>query len=161
MKQNPKPFSVEIKKSRVQGQRNHLPPRRLFATAPAEATKTFLKEEPQVVAEPSAAPRILPSIVEPMWSSSEPVEPVRCKRSSGETGRDQIEFDLAASASEDMEDTPMKRKLAGAWQNAVVEEHGLSMTVILHKVRVEAKSEATEETLVVDRRRIRIIQRQR
>ena len=48
MKQNPKPFSVEIKKSRVQGQRNRLPPRRLFATAPAEATKTFLREEPQV-----------------------------------------------------------------------------------------------------------------
>jgi hypothetical protein len=108
MKQNPKPFSVEIKKSRVQGQRNHLPPRRLFATAPVEATKTFLREEPQVVAEPSAAPRILPSIVEPMWSSSEPVEPVRCKRPSGETGRDQIEFDLAASASEDEGDTPIE-----------------------------------------------------
>ena len=127
MKQNPKPFSVEIKKSRVQGQRNHLPPRRLFATAPAEATKTFLREEPQVVAEPSAAPRILPSIVEPMWSSSEPVEPVRCKRSSGETGRDQIEFDLAASASEDMENTPKEAPVLGKTVSktviaAVVEE---------------------------------------
>jgi hypothetical protein len=59
----------------------------------------FQKEEPQALAKPSAAPRILPSIVQPMWSSSESVEPIRRKRSSGETSRIQIEFDLNASAS--------------------------------------------------------------
>jgi hypothetical protein len=130
MKQNPKPFSVEIKKSRVQGHRSHLPPRRLFATALAEATKVFQKEEPQVVAEPSAAPRILPSIVEPMWSSSEPVEPVRRKRSSGETSPDQIELDLAAGASEDVEDMPVE---------APVLAKAVSKTVIAAVVEEEAR----------------------
>jgi len=87
MKHNSKPFSIEIKKSRVRGQRTNLLPRPLFATTSAEATKVFRKEEPQVVPEPSAAPRILPSIVEPVWSSSEPVE-------------------IARRASEDVADAP-------------------------------------------------------
>jgi hypothetical protein len=104
MKHNSKPFSVEIKKSRVQGQRIHLPPRRLFATTPGEAPKVFQKEEPQVVPEPSAAPRILPSIVEPVWSSSEPVETARRKRPSGEANRGQIDFNLTATSSEDVKD---------------------------------------------------------
>jgi hypothetical protein len=131
MKQSPKPFSVEIKKTRVQGQRSHLPPRGLFATALAEATKVFQKEEPRVVTEPSTAPRILPSIVEPMWSSSEPIEPVRCKPASGETGRDRIELDLAASASEDVEDTPVE---------APVLAKAVSKTVIAAVVEEDARS---------------------
>ena len=106
MKHNSKPFSVEIKKSRVPGQRTHLPRRPLFATVPAEATKVFQKEEPQVVPGPSAAPRILPSIVEPVWSSSERVETARRKRPSVEANREQMEFNLDASASEDVADSP-------------------------------------------------------
>jgi hypothetical protein len=78
MKRNSKPFSVEIKKSHVQVQRHYLLPRHLFATNPVEATKIFQKDEPRVVPEPSAAPRILPSIVDPLWSRSEPIEPVPC-----------------------------------------------------------------------------------
>jgi hypothetical protein len=106
MKHNSKPFSIEIKKSRVQGLRTHLPPRQLFATAAAEATKVFQKEEPQVLPEPSAAPRILPSIVEPVWSGSEPVETARRKRPSVEANREQMEFNLDASASDDVADAP-------------------------------------------------------
>jgi hypothetical protein len=104
MKRNSKPFSVEIKKFRVQGQRAPLPPRHLFATTPAEVPKVFQKDEPRVVPEPSATPRILPSIAEPMWSSSGPAETARRKRSSGEANRGQMEFNLAATASEDTKD---------------------------------------------------------
>jgi hypothetical protein len=106
MKRNPKPFSVEIKRTRVQGQRSDLPPRRLFATILAEATKIFQKEEPQAVAEPSAAPRILPSIAEPVWSGSGPIEPVRRGRFSGEADQGQMEFDLNAIASNGKVDAP-------------------------------------------------------
>ena len=98
MKRNTKPFAVEIKKSRVQG--HHLPPRQLFEVAPAPATKSFQKEEPEAVVEPSPAPRILPSIVEPAWSSSE----LAHKRSSGKGSREQMEFDLTTSASKDVEE---------------------------------------------------------
>jgi hypothetical protein len=104
MKRNSKPFSVEIKNSRVQGQRSHLAPRRLFVTTLAEAPKVFQKVDSQVVPEPPAAPRILPSIVEPVWSSSEPVEPAPRKRPSGEATRGQMEFDLTAAASDDVSD---------------------------------------------------------
>ena len=93
---------MRSKKSRDPGQRNQLPPRRLFEATLVEATKVFRKEEPQAVAELSAAPRIPPSIVEPMWSSSVPVEPVRRKRFSGKAGPEQIELDLAATAAEDV-----------------------------------------------------------
>lgn len=106
MKHNSKPFSVEIKKSRVQGQHTHLPPRRLFTTTPAEAPKVFQKEEPQVVPEPPAAPRILPSIVEPMWRSSESVETARRKRPSMQANREQMEFNLDGSAAEGVADAP-------------------------------------------------------
>jgi hypothetical protein len=106
MKHNSKPFSIEIKKSRVRGQRTNLLARPLFATTSAEATKVFRKEEPQVVPEPSAAPRILPSIVEPVWSSSEPVEIARCKRPSGDANQGQMAFNPDASASEDVADAP-------------------------------------------------------
>lgn len=103
MKRNTKPFSVEIKKSRIQGQRSHLPPRRLFELTLVEATEIFQKEEPQATVERAPAPRILPSIIEPLRSSSEPVEPIRCKRFSAKARRGQIKFDLAATAFEDAE----------------------------------------------------------
>jgi hypothetical protein len=103
MKRNPKPFSVEIKKSRVQSLSSQLPPRRLFETRPVDVTQVLQKEEPQSVAEPSPAPRILPSIVESVWSGSEPVEPIRHKRSSVEINRGQMEFDLTATASGDVQ----------------------------------------------------------
>jgi len=112
MKHNSKPFSVEIKKSRVQGQRSHLPPRHLFATNLAEVTKVFPNKEPQVAPEPSAAPRILPSIVEPLWSSSEPVETARRKRPSVEANRGQMEFNLAASTSEGVADAPAEAPMS-------------------------------------------------
>jgi hypothetical protein len=125
MKRNSKPFSVEIKNSRVQGQRSHVAPRRLFATTLAEATKVFQKVESQVVPEPSPVPRILPSIVEPLWSSSEPVEPARRKLPSVEANRGQIEFNLTAAASEDVEDAqaeaPASAKAVPEVDNAPVD----------------------------------------
>jgi hypothetical protein len=102
MKRNPKPFSVEIKKSRGQSLSSQLPPKRLFETRPVDVTQVLQKEEPQSVAEPSPAPRILPNIVESVWSGSEPVEPIRHKRSSVETNRGQMELDLTAMASGDV-----------------------------------------------------------
>ncbi len=125
MKRNLKPFSVEIKKSRAQGQRDYLPPRHLFATSQVEATKVFHKDEPRVVPEPSAALRILPSIVEPVWSRSEPVEPVPRKRPSVEANRRQMELDLTAAASEDMKDAhagaPASAKTVHQADNAPVD----------------------------------------
>ena len=106
MKRNPKPFSVEIKKSRVQGQNHHLPPRRLFELTPAKATPISQEEEPQAVAKPSAAPRILPSIVEPVLSNLEPIQPVLHKRLSAKAPRGQMELNLNAGATWDMEDGP-------------------------------------------------------
>ncbi len=103
MTRNTKPFSVEIKKSRVQGQRPHLSPRRLLELTLVEAPAIFPKEEPQATAELPPTPRILPSIVEPLWSSSEPVEPVRRKRSSVKAHRGQLGSDLTATAFEDAE----------------------------------------------------------
>lgn len=125
MKHNPKPFSVEIKKFRVRGQRNYLPPTRLFATTPAEVTNVFQKEEPRVVTEPSATPRILPSIGEPVWSSSEYVETTRRKRPSVEANRGQIEFNLTAAASEDVKEShaeaPASAKAVPEVDNAPVD----------------------------------------
>jgi hypothetical protein len=95
MKRNLKPFTVEIKKSRIPGQHHQLPPRRLFATLPVEVAKSVRTQEPQAVAEQPAPRRILPSIVEPVWSSVEPVEPVRRKRASGsKVEQGQMESDL-------------------------------------------------------------------
>jgi hypothetical protein len=105
MKRNPKPFSVEIKKSRVQSLSSQLPPKRLFETRHVDVTQVLQKEEPQSVAEPSPAPRILPSIVESVWSGSKPVEPIRHKGSSVETHRGQMELDLTATAWGDVQDT--------------------------------------------------------
>ena len=78
MKRQQASFSVEIKKSRTQ--RQQLPPRPLFATPPDETSAFIRKAEPQPVAEPVVAPRILPSILAPVSNRSEPVEPVRSKR---------------------------------------------------------------------------------
>jgi hypothetical protein len=114
MKRNSKPFSVEIKKSRVQGQRSHLPPRHLFATNPVEVTKVLRKDESRVVPKPSAALRILPSIVEPVWSRSEPVEPARHKRPSVEANQGQMEFNLDARASENVADEPAEAPVNAA-----------------------------------------------
>lgn len=104
MKRYPKPFSVEIKKSRVQGRHSHLAPRRLFAIVTDESRKVFQKEAPQVVAEPAVVPRILPSILAPGPDVSKPAAPGHLKRSSPEAPRGQMEFDLIAIASEDMND---------------------------------------------------------
>jgi len=107
MKRNLKPFTVEIKKSRISGQHHQLPPRSLFATVPVEVSKTFRREEPQAVAEQPAPRRILPSIVEPVWSRSEPVEPVRLKRASGSKAtQGQMELDLNATISKQPQDAP-------------------------------------------------------
>jgi hypothetical protein len=109
MKRNPKPFSVEIKKSRVQGQRHQLPPRRLLELTPAQATKIVHAEEPQAVAKLSAAPRILPSILEPVRSNSGAVEPVRRKSSPrSKPSQGKMEFDLTAIAPEGAMDLSAK-----------------------------------------------------
>ncbi|QRM35463.1 hypothetical protein [Microvirga sp. VF16] len=105
MKRPQQSFSVEIKKSRTQGQRPHLPPRRLFAVPLDETSAVIQTAEPQTATEPVTAPRILPSIVEPTWSRSVSAEPARRKGSSGETAREQMKFDLSA-ASEDVNDEP-------------------------------------------------------
>jgi hypothetical protein len=105
MKRPQKSFSVEIKKSRTQGQRPHLPPRRLFALPVDETSTVIQTAESQTAAEPVTAPRILPSIVEPTWSQSDSAEPALRKGSSRETTREQMEFDLSA-ASEDVNDEP-------------------------------------------------------
>lgn len=107
MKRNPKPFSVEIKKSRVPGQRSSLLQQRLFETVPTETPKIVRTEPPQAVAEATATPRILPSIVEPAWSHPEPLEPVRRKRSSrAKSGSEQFEREFGVSTSEDVRNAP-------------------------------------------------------
>jgi hypothetical protein len=61
----------------------------------------------QAVARPPAAPRILPSILEPVRSNSAVVEPVRGKRSPGsKLHRSQIEPDLNTIGSEGALDAP-------------------------------------------------------
>src|SRR3712207_2640994 len=104
MKRNPKPFSVEIKKSRVPGQRNHLPPKPLFATALAQATMISRKDEPEEASKHSAAPRILPSIIEAVRSSSETVVPVRRRSTSVQAVWEQMALNLDASGFEPVKD---------------------------------------------------------
>ncbi|WP_262299492.1 hypothetical protein [Microvirga sesbaniae] len=105
MKRNTKPFSIEIKKSRIPGQLHHLPPRSLFVPIPVEPSKIVQKEEPQAAAETSPVPRILPSIVEHPWGNSEPADPVRREDPAAEARREQMEFDLTTSAFEDVKAT--------------------------------------------------------
>lgn len=71
MKRNTKAFSVEIKKSRVHGPRQHLPPQPLFEAPPRKATKIVETGDPQGASVLASAPRILQSIIEPVWSTSE------------------------------------------------------------------------------------------
>jgi hypothetical protein len=120
MKRNTKAVSVEIKKSRVHGQRQHLPPQRLFEAPPGKATKIVETGVPQGASVPSSAPRILQSIVEPVWSTFEAVPPAR-KRSSGTVNREQIELDLIVSTSEDVTEAQSavpESLVAAAEQNA-------------------------------------------
>jgi hypothetical protein len=107
MKRNPKPFSVEIKKSRVQGHRHQLPPRRLFGLTPAQITPSVQENEPLLASQPPAAPRILPSILEPARSHSEAVEPVRRKsspRSKSDQGQMEFSLNTIADAANDAPD---------------------------------------------------------
>src|SRR5690349_16429286 len=104
MNRNSKPFSVEIKKSRVPGQLSQLPPRRLFAPLPSDPAKALQEETPQAVDEPMAAPRILPSILAPAPDLSEPVSSVRRKRSSIKSDRGQMAFDLNATVASEVGD---------------------------------------------------------
>ena len=107
MKRQQKLFSVEIKKSRTPGPWHHLPPRRLFTTPP-DVTSAFIRTaEPQDGSEAMAAPRILPSIIEPVPGNPEPVEPVRRKRmAKSKNAEGQIEFDLPADGAKDLEGLP-------------------------------------------------------
>jgi hypothetical protein len=112
MKRHQKSFSVEIKKSRIPDQRPHLPPRLLFDVVPpaAEAHQILEHGAMPKVAEPTPARRILPSVVEPVWSRSEPAQLASRKRSSGETRHGQIEFDLNA-ASEGVIGVPVETSM--------------------------------------------------
>ena len=107
MKRNTKPFSVEIKKPRVQGQRHHLAPKRLFELASVASTKIIQTEEPQAPAERAPAPRILQSIVKPVWGSTEPVEPVGREPSPEQDNREQMELDLTLASSEGHSAVPL------------------------------------------------------
>jgi hypothetical protein len=99
MKRTPKPFSVEIKKSRAP--RQPIPPKSLFTIEQA-VTRIFQDRELQVVVEPAERPRILPSILEPMWSNTEAVEPVPQDRSTRpESYEDQIELGLETLAADE------------------------------------------------------------
>jgi len=98
MKRHQKTFSVEIKKSRTQGPRQHLAPRPLFATPPDETTPSIQKAESQALAEPVVvARRILPSIVAVVPTSSEDAIPTHRRQAlRSKADREQIEFDLFA-----------------------------------------------------------------
>jgi hypothetical protein len=57
--------------------------------------------------EPAPAPRILPSILEPVWGNSETLEAVHCEPSSGaKTGQHQAELNLNAITPEGAKDIP-------------------------------------------------------
>ena len=105
MKRQQASFSVEIKKSRTQ--RQQLPPRPLFATPPDETLAFIRKAEPQPVAEPVVAPRILPSILAPVSNRSEPVEPVRSKRAvRSKAEQSQIQLDLYPDGARNLGNIP-------------------------------------------------------
>lgn len=107
MKRNPKPFSVEIKKSRFPGQRHSLPPRLLFEPVPAATASFPQREEQQSVAEPVATPRVLPSIVKPLWSDAEPAEPMGGEQSlQPKASQGEMKFDLNERAPEDAKAAP-------------------------------------------------------
>ena len=104
MQRKSKSFSVEIKKSRALGQRHPLSPKRSFKTRSAEATPISEKQEPQAVAEPAVARRLLPSLIKPIQGFPEPVVPVRRSRSSAlATRRSEKELEPSEPASEEAE----------------------------------------------------------
>jgi len=143
MKRNQKPFSVEIKKSRVQDQRHYLPPRRLFELPPAKAIPILQEEVPQAVAKPLATPRILPSILEPARSNSEAVEPVRRKSSRrSKFNQDQMDLDVRATAARGTMDAPAEAPI----MLEAVSRTGASLVeeVVAHDLEVQAqKTEGT------------------
>jgi hypothetical protein len=145
MKRNLKPFTIEIKKSRIPGQHHQLPPRRLFATVQVEVAKTFRTQEPQAVAEQPAPRRILPSIVEPGWSRPEPVEPVRRRRPSGSRAlQAQIELDLDGLNSAPLQRVPAEASVLSQGMSRtddppVIEEGAGSV----HEVQVLEAASAT------------------
>jgi hypothetical protein len=148
MKRQQKYFSVEIKKARTQGQRHHLPPWRLFDVAPpkAETDQILQNEAVPKVAAPTAAPRILPSIVEPMWNQAEPAALVHRKRSPEQTTREQMDFDLGV-ASEDVNgvpaETPMHAEAALPTATTASDEAGATPTLDVQPVSGKrAKSHA-------------------
>ncbi len=104
MKRNTKPFSVEIKKPRVQSQHPHLPPKRLFELTSVEPAELVQKEDAQAMKESAPAPRILPSIVEPAWNSP---EPVGRQRSLQDDNQEQMELDWPAASSEAPVESPL------------------------------------------------------
>ena len=143
MKRNPKPFSVEIKKSRVQGQRHQLPPRHLFVLTPAKITTDVQESEPPLLAQPSVAPRILPSILEPVRSHSETVEPVSRKRSPrSRSDQGQMEFSLNAIAGESANDAPDEDRRAPAAKWHTDASLGEETTTLVN----EAQAQEVERT---------------
>jgi hypothetical protein len=143
MKRNTKPFSVEIKKSRAQGQRHQLPPRRLFELTSVEPTKIVQKEEPQAPAELAPAPRILQSIVEPMWSSAGPIEAVGRESSPEQDNREQMKLDLTVTSSEAHSAPPMSPELGSQADMAAA----AAVTAPVHDVHsVLDKSSRKERT---------------
>ena len=129
MKRQQTSFSVEIKKSRTQAQRHHLPPRPLFDVVPpsAEAPQILQNEAVPNAAEATSAPHILPSIVAPTWSQSEPAEPARRKRSSGESKRGQMEFELSVVSEDEKDahaDTPVHAEVDLPTSTAAAVEKG-------------------------------------
>jgi hypothetical protein len=153
MKRNPKPFSVEIKKSRGPNQHHQLLPRRLFETAPVDVTWVFQKEESQTAAVQPPVSRILPSIVEPVWSNSEPLEPVHRKHSSVETNQGQMEFDLNASASSGVKDMLAEAsKLAGAISQADVAPAFAEIAIPVHDDQPALDGSATTKSRTVRRK---------
>ncbi|MPR10133.1 hypothetical protein [Microvirga tunisiensis] len=84
MKRTPKPFAVEVKRSRVPG-RDSNPSKRLFGAMQAEVDKLLHPEKPETpveVSEPTKpVQRVLPSLAEAARMPEQPVKRVRQKRS--------------------------------------------------------------------------------
>jgi hypothetical protein len=145
MKRNLKPFTVEIRKSRAPGQHHQLPPRPLFAPMQVGVAKTVQTEEPRAVSHQPAPRRILPSIVEPVWSAPEPGEPARRKRSSGsKPTRKQMELDLNETRSRQSQQAPaetavISKAMSQTDAPSVIEEGAGSV----HEVRVQEAASAT------------------
>jgi hypothetical protein len=145
MKRNLKPFTVEIKKSRVPSQHHQLPRRPLFAPIQVGVAKAVQTEEPQAVAQQPAPRRILPSIVEPVWSGPEPVEPVRRKRYSGsKPTRKQMELGLNEMRSKQSQEAPAETPVISKGMSQtdappVIEEGAGSV----HEVQVLEAASAT------------------